>query len=101
MSHSLLKKTVDEIIDDLPRAEQVIMKKLRSFIKECLPKATEKNSYGAPFYSHHRMICFIWPPSVRWGPKKEWNDKAEKGREAMPPCNQECRMSIACRLGAA
>ena len=25
------------------------------------------------------MICFIWPPSIYWGPKKEWNDKKEKG----------------------
>lgn len=55
------------------------MNRLRSLILEYLPKATEKVSYGVPFYSGQRMICFIWPPSVYWGPKKEWNDKAGKG----------------------
>lgn len=55
------------------------MKRLRALILECLPKATEKLSYGVPFYSRNRMICFIWPPSIYWGPKKQWNDKKEKG----------------------
>lgn len=64
-------KSVDEIILSLPREEQTIMKRLRSLILECLPFASEKNSYGVPFYSRNRMICFIWPPSVSWGPKKE------------------------------
>ena len=63
-------KTVDEIVTDLPRDEQVIVKRLRSLIRECLPKATEKNSYGTCFYSHHRMMVFIWPPSIYWGKKK-------------------------------
>jgi len=65
-----LKKSVDEIILGLPKTEQVIMKRLRALILECLPSATEKNSYGVPFYRHNRMICFIWPPSISWGPKK-------------------------------
>lgn len=65
------KKTVDEVISDLPAAEQVIVKRLRSIIVECLPHATEKNNYGVPFYTRNRMICFIWPPSIYWGPKRE------------------------------
>lgn len=65
------KKTVDEVILDLPKHEQVIVKRLRTLILECLPAATEKNSYGVPFYTHNRMMCFIWPPSIYWGPKKE------------------------------
>lgn len=76
---SALKKTTEEIIQGLPRHEQVIVKRLRSLILECLPKATEKNSYGVPFYTRNRMICFLWPPSIRWGPKDAWNDKEEKG----------------------
>jgi hypothetical protein len=69
-------KSVDEIILDLPKGEQVITKRLRSLILECLPFATEKNSYGVPFYTHNRMICFIWPPSIYWGKKKaEYQDK--------------------------
>ncbi len=64
-------KTVDEMIMNLPKAEQVLVKRLRMLIMEYLPKASEKGYYGlgVPFYSHHRMICFIWPASVFWGPK--------------------------------
>jgi hypothetical protein len=69
-------RSVDEIIFSLPKQEQVIVKRLRALILECLPLAMEKNSYGVPFYRRNRMICFIWPPSVSWGPKKEkWGDK--------------------------
>ena len=63
-------RDVDEIIETLPRDEQIIVKRLRKLVLECLPSATEKKSYGAPFYVHHRMICFIWPPSLNWGGKK-------------------------------
>lgn len=63
------KKTVDEVVEDLPQDEQVIVKRLRSLILECLPAASEKME-GVPFYSHHRMICFIWPPSIYFGPNK-------------------------------
>jgi hypothetical protein len=65
------KESVDEVILGLPKDEQVIVKRLRALILECLPKAIEKNSYGVPFYSRNRMIVFIWPPSVYWGPKKK------------------------------
>lgn len=57
----------------LPRHEQPIVKRLRALILECLPRAEEKNSYGVPFYRHHRLICFIWPPSVYWERPKEEN----------------------------
>ncbi|AYB33245.1 DUF1801 domain-containing protein [Chryseolinea soli] len=65
------KKTVDEILPDLPRREQVLVKRLRYLVLECLPFATEKLVYGVPFYSQNRLICFIWPPSISWGKKKE------------------------------
>ena len=46
------QKTVDEIIASLPRSEQVIVKRLRALVIECLPKAEEKSYYdmGVPFY---------------------------------------------------
>jgi hypothetical protein len=69
MSNS--RKSVDEIISGLPKAEQIITKRLRALILECLPKAEEKNNYGVPYYTHYRMICFIWPPSLSWGPRKD------------------------------
>ena len=71
-------KSVEELILAFPRAEQLIMKRLRSLILECLPKATELLQYGVPFYRHHRMICFIWPPSLDPRPKKKSNTKEEK-----------------------
>lgn len=64
--------TVDEAMLLLPKAELVIVKKLRALILECLPKATEepKYGYGVPFYVRNRMICFIWPSSIYWGLKR-------------------------------
>lgn len=65
------EKTVDEVLLGLPRAEQVIVKRLRNLILECLPKATESVTFGTiPLYRRNRMICFIWPPSMYWGPKR-------------------------------
>lgn len=72
-------KSVDEIIISLPRAEQVLMKRLRSLILECLPKAEEKVSYSVPFYRRNRMICFIWPPSIFWGPNRTLETQQAKG----------------------
>lgn len=66
-----MSESVDEMILSLPRNEQMIVKRLRSVVKECLPRATEKLSYGVPYYTRNRMMCFIWPPSVSWGPKKD------------------------------
>jgi hypothetical protein len=71
------KKSVDEIILGLPRNEQVIVKRLRALILDCLPHITEKNSYGVPFYTRNRMMLFIWPPSIYWGPKQ--NELSTKG----------------------
>ena len=68
-----------EFIEGLPRQEQIIVKRLRMLVLECLPLATEKNIYGAPFYTHHRMICFIWPPSFYWTSKKKTLKEKEKG----------------------
>lgn len=75
------KKTVDEMIMSLPKVEQVIVNRLRALVMECLPLATEKGYYGegVPFYAHHRMICFIWPASVFWGPKKDLATQKAKG----------------------
>lgn len=65
------KPTVEEAIQSLPKAELAIVRRLRALITECLPKAEEKGYYGlgVPFYTRHRMICFIWPSSFMWGKK--------------------------------
>src|SRR5260370_28493509 len=75
---SASKKSIEEIILELPRSEQAIVKRLRALIVECLPSATEKNNFGDPFmerghvlYSRNRMICYIWPSSFAKGRLKE------------------------------
>lgn len=74
-------KSVDELIMNLPRAERVIVEKLRALIMECLPTATEKAYYdmGIPFYTRNRLVCFIWPASVFWGPKRTTETQSAKG----------------------
>jgi Domain of unknown function (DU1801) len=69
------KPTVEEAIQSLPKAELAIVRRLRALITECLPKAEEKGYYGlgVPFYTRHRMICFIWPSSFMWGKKPKDN----------------------------
>lgn len=61
-----LAKTVDEMLMSLPSKEQVIAKRLRDLVMECLPFATERPYYGlgVPYYSRHRQICFIFPASA-------------------------------------
>ena len=69
--------SVEEMLQHLPSGERKIVERLRALIVQCLPKAKENLSYGVPFYSHNRMICFIWPPTITWDPqqlkKKEAN----------------------------
>src|SRR5262245_58167578 len=64
-----MARSVDELIQALPKDERVIMQRLRALVMECLSKAQEKAYYGVgvPFYTHHRLICYLWPPSVYWG----------------------------------
>ena len=72
--------TVDEMFLQLPKNELAIVRRLRALVQECLPAATEKAYYGmgTPFYTHHRMICFIWPSSLYGGPKPK--EKISKGK---------------------
>lgn len=72
---------VDEMVAALPADERVLVNRLRALVTECLPKVIEKAYYGigVPFYTHNRLVCFIWPPSVFWGtgkkPKEPRNPK--------------------------
>ncbi|HOX82986.1 MAG TPA: DUF1801 domain-containing protein [Chryseolinea sp.] len=74
-------KSVEELIMSLPRDEQVLVKRLRSLITECIPKATEQVYYdmGLPFYRHNKLICFIWPASVFWGSRRRPETQNAKG----------------------
>ncbi|MCW5911630.1 MAG: DUF1801 domain-containing protein [Cyclobacteriaceae bacterium] len=77
MSNPGSYRSVEELLLELPAGERKIVQHLRAIMLECLPKATEKLSYGVPFYTRNRMICFIWPPTITWDPqqlkKKEEN----------------------------
>jgi hypothetical protein len=73
--------SVEEMLMTLPKKEQVLVNRLRALIMECIPKAEEKAYYGEgiPFYRHNKLICFIWPASVFWGPKRTPETQKAKG----------------------
>jgi len=72
---------IDQMIAALPRNEQVLVKRLRALIAECIPQATEKtySDLTIPFYTRNRLICFIWPPSVHWEPGANHEKQKAKG----------------------
>lgn len=72
---------IDQMIATLPRSEQVLVKRLRALVMECIPQATEKAYYdwSIPFYTRNRLICFIWPPSVSWEPGASHEKQKSKG----------------------
>lgn len=74
-------ESVEEMLSALPKEERVLVNRLRALITECLPKAEEKAYYGEgiPFYRHNKLICFIWPASVFWGPKRTEETQKAKG----------------------
>lgn len=59
-------RTFEELLFGLPKAEQVLVQRLRNLILECIPKATEHvyDDLDFPFYRHHRLICYIWPTAL-------------------------------------
>jgi len=60
-------RSIDDFLDYLPPEERAMVDLLRAIILRTIPQIHEKLSYNVPYYSHHRRICFIWPPSVEWG----------------------------------
>jgi hypothetical protein len=74
-------ESVEEMLANLPKEERVLVNRLRALISECLPKAEEKAYYGegVPFYRHNKLICYIWPASVFWGPKRTDETQKKKG----------------------
>jgi len=72
---------IDEMIATLPRDEQVLVKRLRALVTECIPQATEKTykDMVMPFYTRNRLICFIWPPSALWEPNADREKQKTKG----------------------
>lgn len=53
MNTSNLKfTTVDQYISAFPKVVQKLLKQIRATIKKAAPKATERISYGMPFYEY-------------------------------------------------
>jgi hypothetical protein len=59
---------VNEFIINLPRAERIIVSRLRDLLFETEPRFREKLSYGVPYFSRNRRVCFLWPASAPLGP---------------------------------
>ena len=62
-------ENVEDFILDLPNDERAIVSTLRTLLYEVDPRFREKLSYGVPYYSRNRRVCFIWPASAPQGPK--------------------------------
>lgn len=86
-------ESIDEMLATLPKEERVLVNRLRAIIAECLPKAEERAYYGegVPFYRHNKLICYIWPASVFWGPKRP--DQTQKAKGTALGFNQGYLMS--------
>ena len=59
----------NEFSQALPREERFIFQRLRDIVLETEPRLMETKSYGVPYYSRHKRICFIWPVSAPDAPK--------------------------------
>lgn len=56
-------QAVEDFVDDLPREERLITRRLRTLILETDPAIKEKLSYGVPYFSRNRRLFFLWPGS--------------------------------------
>jgi hypothetical protein len=59
---------VEDFIANLPTDERVIVARLRALLFEAEPRFREKLSYGVPYFSRNRRVCFLWPSSAPLGP---------------------------------
>jgi len=59
---------VNEFIINLPKAERIVVSRLRDLLFETEPRFREKLSYGVPYFSRNRRVCFLWPASAPLGP---------------------------------
>ena len=61
--------SVEDFLEFLSEEELKIVEALRKIILDVIPNCKEKLSYNVPYYSRFKRICFIWPPSIKWGSK--------------------------------
>lgn len=63
-------KTYEDFYFDLTEKEKTIVNRLRQIVLDTAPHFREKISYGVPYYFLNTRVCFIWPASVKPGPKE-------------------------------
>ncbi|MBO6517628.1 MAG: DUF1801 domain-containing protein [Bacteroidia bacterium] len=66
-------KNLDEFLDYLPDDEKEVTLFLRQLILENVPNVREKLSYNVPYFYLNKSVCFLWPGSVLWGSKRQYN----------------------------
>ncbi len=64
---------VSDLMHFLPDNEKQITQFLRDVVLEYLPQCEEKLSYNVPYFFLNRAVCFIWPGSVLWGKKRQYD----------------------------
>ena len=57
-----------DFIASLPNDERILVSKLRALLFDTEPRFREKLSYGVPYFSRNRRVCFLWPSSAPFGP---------------------------------
>ncbi|HQW26402.1 MAG TPA: DUF1801 domain-containing protein [Saprospiraceae bacterium] len=65
-------KSVEECLDYIPANELSLVTKLREIIFQAIPDCHEKLAYNVPYYKRHANICFLWPASILWGRKPQY-----------------------------
>jgi len=62
-------ENVEDFIVNRPSDERAIVYTLRTLLFELEPRFRENLSYGVPYYSRNRRVCFIWPCSAPQRPR--------------------------------
>ncbi len=72
---------IDQMIADLPRDEQIVVKNLRSLVLECIPESIERayHDVAMPYYTGNRLICYIMPPSESLEPSNASQKQKTRG----------------------
>ncbi|HMG13983.1 MAG TPA: DUF1801 domain-containing protein [Saprospiraceae bacterium] len=60
-------RSIEEMMDYLPKDELIISKRLREIVLDNVPGVKERLSYNIPYYKLHTDICYFWPGCIPWG----------------------------------
>lgn len=63
---------LEECMAYIPANELALVTKLREIIFQAIPDCHEKLAYNVPYYKRRANICFLWPASILWGSKPQY-----------------------------